>query len=420
MNPAIRRIIFSRVNGAAAVSLALVLLAALPVCAQSTSSQVVPGELLVHLAPGQTAESVAAQYQTSIITHACGGSIVMLQTPAGTTDAAFQTQLAASPLVTDVEPNLVTSVTEFTGSQFHFAFDKGPDPGAYVNQQAYEMVNAPSSKSGDGTGVTVAVLDTGVNMTHPALLGHVVSGYDTMSPSRLPLDLPDGITNEAAGHGTMIAGIIAMVAPGAGIMPVRVLSADGFGTLFDVMAGIDWAAKHGANVINMSFGSPVDSPMLDNEIQGYEQQGVTFVAAAGNDGAEISNYPASSPGVVSVASIETNMVKSSYSDYGREVDLVAPGTGIRSTYYDGGYATWSGTSFATPFVSAGIADVIAVSQDNKRSDAILALYDQAQDVERFNPQYEGMLGNGLPDVADTVAEMGSDDINHKRFSKHID
>src|SRR5205823_4808057 len=147
---------------------------------------------------------------------------------------------------------------EFWGKQRHFAFDKGPDPGLYINQQAYQQVDLGNAQSvATGAGVVVAVLDTGATFTHPALSAHYILGYNAINPGTEPADVPDGLFNAAVGHGTMVAGILARIAPGAQIMPIRVLDADGMGTMLNVARGVHWAVTHGAKVINMSFSAPI-------------------------------------------------------------------------------------------------------------------------------------------------------------------
>jgi serine protease len=212
-----------------------------------------------------------------------------------------------------------------------------------------------------GAGVTVAVIDTGVDASHPDLAGQVLTGYDAINKT-------SGTATDPNGHGTHVAGTIAAmtdneigvsaVAPNAKILPIRVLGASGSGYMSDAAAGIVYAADHGANVINMSLGSESKVVAVSNAIAYARSKGVVVVAAAGNErgyGSPIS-YPAADAGVIAVAATDSNDAVASYSNQGDYVDVAAPGSAILSTYpkalLSSGYGILSGTSMASPHVAA--------------------------------------------------------------------
>jgi subtilisin family serine protease len=212
----------------------------------------------------------------------------------------------------------------------------------------------------------VAVLDTGVDAGHPDLVGHLVTGYNATSPNRGPID--------DNGHGTMTLGIIAASANnGIGVagvgwatkaMPVKVLAADGSGYDVDIAEGITWAADHGAKVINMSLGGPGDNSVLHDAVKYAVSKGVVVVAAAGNDGSDAVQFPASYPEVIAVAATDAGGALTSFSSYGDWVDLAAPGwdilsTGVRSMTPAGFDPYWycTGTSCSAPIV-AGVAALV--------------------------------------------------------------
>lgn len=312
-------------------------------------------------------------------------------------------ELQGDSRVTFAEVNSLVSIPEQANAAFIMSFDATPDPGGYVNQNAYPQIDLGDLTGAPYRTVTVAVLDTGADLTHVALLGRFVPGYNFLDPTSDPLDLNDGNTNAAVGHGTMIAGIIARTSPHSLIMPIRVLNADGEGTLANVIAGIEYAVNNGASVINMSFGNNMRSRALQEALQKARNAGVVLVASAGNDSAETPHYPAAYASVIGVASVNSNNILSTFSNYGDQVSVCAPGEGIRSTFWTGGYATWSGTSFAAPWVAAEAAE-LAVRHPHWKvchiADQITA---SAFPLDTLNPTYADRLGTGLIDVQAAIS-----------------
>jgi len=207
--------------------------------------------------------------------------------------------------------------------------------------------------------VTIAIIDSGVDMNHPDLKYKLVPGYDFVNNDNVPYD--------DFGHGTHVAGIaaassnngigIAGVSWGARIMPVKVLNASGSGTYLNVSLGIVWAADQGAEVVNLSLGGGASSATLQNAVNYAHNRGVTIVAASGNYGNNFILYPARYPNVIAVGAVDDKNMRASFSNYGPELDLVAPGVSIYSTI-PGGYGSNNGTSMATPYV-AGLAAILA-------------------------------------------------------------
>ena len=171
------------------------------------------------------------------------------------------------------------------------------------------------------------------------------------------------------GHGTHVAGIVKLVAPQASIMPLRVLDREGYGTTFHVAEAIAYADANGADVINLSLGTPSWSMLLREKVDEAISHGVVVVAAAGNYNSLQPQYPASNvlpaaldkDGLLAVTSVSAAQKKSDFANYGTWVDIVAPGEEILSTYPVSKYAYWSGTSMATPFVSGEAALIHSVA-----------------------------------------------------------
>jgi serine protease len=211
-----------------------------------------------------------------------------------------------------------------------------------------------------GAGVTVAVVDSGVEATHPDLVGQVLAGADMITGA-----VGAGNT-DTHGHGTHVAGTIAAVtgnnegvagfAPHAKVLPVRVLDANGSGWSSTVAKGIVWAADNGADIVNLSLGGTAPDGAQSNAIKYARSKGVTVIAAAGNyrQNGSPTLYPAAEEGVVAVAATDSVDGVAYYSNAGSYVDVAAPGSSIVSTVpvAKGSYSFYSGTSMASPHVAA--------------------------------------------------------------------
>lgn len=204
----------------------------------------------------------------------------------------------------------------------------------------------------EGGGVVVAVVDTGVQAAHPALVGHVLPGFDFVHGNTN--------TSDDNGHGTAVAGIVVATCPACRILPVKVLGSDMTGDWNTIAAGVRWAADHGAQVINLSTGGRRATDTLGAAIAYALSKGVIVVAAAGNDGQNESFYPAMYSGVVSVAGVDQNDARYAWSNFGSWVTTVAPGCASASWLANGYTANFCGTSTAAPFISgiAGLAKAV--------------------------------------------------------------
>lgn len=217
-----------------------------------------------------------------------------------------------------------------------------------------ERVGAPLLWSRTrGEGATVAVLDTGIDASHPDLRGQVLGGVNILDP-RHPDDWKDD-----EGHGTHVSGTIAGrgldgglagVAPRAKLYAVKVLDKDGAGNYSDVIAGIQWAMDHGIKIANMSLAVDEDSEPLHRAVQAALAKGMLIIAAAGNTGGPVS-YPGAYPEAIAVGASDFSGRIAPFSARGPEVAYVAPGVDILSTRAGGGYTALSGTSTAAPHVS---------------------------------------------------------------------
>ncbi len=285
---------------------------------------------------------------------------VSVEVPKTEVKAAIAT-LTAQPGVTSVT---IAQPRELVGT---------PDDADYAKQSTYlTQVNAPNAwdVQHGSADVRIAVVDSGVDLTHPDLIGKVVDEYNAVDGSS---DVTDTV-----GHGTFVAGVAAAATgnavgvAGAGydssVLVVKV--ADGDGLIFDdaVASGITWAADHGADVINLSLGAYESSSLEQAAINYAVGKEVLVVAAAGNDATTTMMYPAAYPNVIAVGAT-SGSAKADFSNYGSWVDVAAPGVDIYSTTPTAGseffgsasYDVGDGTSFSSPLV-AGEAALIAAQQ----------------------------------------------------------
>ena len=301
----------------------------------------------------------------------------------------------------------------------------------YATQPAAQIINVPEAQSTynvTGAGI-VAMIDTGVDTKHPALVPVLVAGYnfinntpsgsETGSLNQSSAALLDGsgpvilngttvaVVNQSTaalldqsgnadfGHGTMTAGIVHLVAPTAKIMPLVAFSSNGTGYLSNIIRAVYYAGQHGSKVISMSFDFTSPSPEMETAIQAVTKKGIICVASAGNDGMDEVVYPAGINGVMGVASTSDLDIRSTFSNYGPDVWVAAPGEGIVSTYPYGTYSAGWGTSFSAPFVSGTAALLVQVSPSVNQATAAAAIANAV-------PLSTAGMGNGRLDVNQAV------------------
>ncbi|MDN4617223.1 S8 family peptidase [Paenibacillus sp. PsM32] len=270
-----------------------------------------------------------------------------------------------------------------------------------------EMIQAPQVwDTTKGAGITVAILDTGCDTDHPDLQGRITKGRNFTDDDQ---SNPD-IYEDYNGHGTHVAGTIAAIQNNTGVVGVapevnlligKVLNKDGSGQIDWIIKGIEYAIEQKVDIISMSLGGPDDVPELHEAIQKAVNSNILVICAAGNEGDNDSNtdeygYPGYYNEVISVGAINLNRQSSEFSNSNNEVDLVAPGENILSTYLDGKYATLSGTSMATPHVSGAMALIkVIANQSFERELTEPELY--AQLIKRTIPLADSprLEGNGM-------------------------
>jgi subtilisin family serine protease len=341
-----------------------------------------------------------------------------------------------------------TTVSSASGTVLYYGT---PAWSAYVNQPAASMVQIPQAHQNVTGAGTVAFLDTGVDFTNPVLAASLNFGWDFTNNTPGGWDFGSAQTNQSTtsildddsilildqsttsildlwgnwdpdqsnganlnqsstsildqsttsildgkqvtndyGHGTMIAGIIHLVAPTARLLPVKVFGDDGTSDLATILSGFYWAVGQGAKVINMSFSMSNYSAEFSSALEYAVSQGVILVASAGNDGNQVVVYPAGYSQAMAVASVNNSDQRSTFSNYGNWVAVAAPGEGVISTYPQGQYAAGWGTSFSAPFVSGAAALLVQISGKLNQSQA-------QQAISQAVPAGQG-LGAGVLDL----------------------
>lgn len=333
----------------------------------------------------------------------------LLTVPEGTDLDELSKELDGDLRVVQSEPNYVAGAPEGGPSD---APTFGDDSYASIPVQPglADLHLPPAQALSVGTGVVVAVLDTGADFAHPFLAGHLApGGFDFIGQDPDPSedrnffdDDRDGRVDEQYGHGTFVASLVRAVAPGAMILPVRILNDEGFGTSASVAAGIHWAVDAGAQVINLSLHIPNDPEVVKEAVEYAHQRGVLVVAASGNGGMlNDIDWPARYGDVVAVTAVDAAGVVAPFANRGPAVSLVAPGVNILGavplSLNTAGTARWSGTSFASPLVAGSAALVKAAFPALGRPDLKRRLLDTAVSVDPLNPLFAGRLGRGIVD-----------------------
>jgi len=284
----------------------------------------------------------------------------------------------------------------------------------YAAQPAAQIIRLTDAQNGfniGGTGI-VAVIDTGVDTSHPVLLPVLLPGYDftrNQPGASEWLDVPqlqnggsavpdnegpvvvqqssvavldqssvavlDGGPYTAFGHGTMTTGLVHLVAPKSKILPLKAFTSNGTGYLSNIVAALYYAVQHQANVVNMSFDVPTSSAALSQAVSYANQKGVVLVAAAGNENTSAPVYPAAlNANVMGIASTTNWDARSTFSNYGNtDVWIAAPGEYVISTFPGGTYASASGTSFSSPIVAGTAALMLSAKPSLNQASASSAL-----------------------------------------------
>lgn len=372
----------------------------------------VADQVVVELSGSASIDEVVAAMQVSfpgvrVLTGLPQEKLWLLSAPEPICEQALVDALALLPGVEDAELNETKESAEGQSQSFFFA----ALPGDFADQYAPPLVGADEAAAiVDGTGVVVAVVDTGVDAMHPLLAGATVLPAQAFVLDGITTDAGDGIdndgdgaTDEMVGHGTFVAGLIHRVAPGAAILPLRAVDSDGHATTFSVAQALAAAIAAEVDVINLSFTAAENATAIDNQLAKAKQKGIVVVVSAGN-GAHVGEgpYPAKLQSVIAVAGTDAADQLAPWSNAGPFVDLCAPAVDLVACVPGDAFAFGNGTSFSAALVSGAAALVRAQEPALTPSEVKARLQSTAQAIDGANPGMGGMLGAGRLDAAAAV------------------
>jgi thermitase len=336
---------------------------------QTEPEEVAEGEVLVKFEPGTLgrAQSEAHRQGGGQVQETIPGiGVQLVRVPPGT-ERASVARYQQNPNVRYAELNGVYKAIASSPNDPRVGEQWGYNNTGQSGGTADSDINAFEAWNYGGTGtlgsssVKIAILDTGIKANHTDLSGKVATGRNFTS-SGSSTD-----TNDKNGHGTHVAGTaaaktnnstgVAGTCPNCTLVPVKVLSNSGSGSWSWIANGLTWAANNGAHVANLSLGGSSGSNTIRDAVNYAYGKGTLIAAAAGNANTDDDHFPSDYTNTISVGATDAKDNKASFSNYGDKVDIGAPGASILSTTKNGGYASWSGTSMATPHV-AGVAGLV--------------------------------------------------------------
>lgn len=379
-----------------------------------TFSTLAPAQrLIVRLAPTSSPALVAARYGLTLRDVTPGAPFALMTATSGVEADLIQARMAADPGVVWAEDDARVVAAEGQAKGQRPTPQKGSTlPSVGDRKKNLLAQNAASlakirwnAALADRSGRTVrlAILDTGLSPAATGLWAKTDAATNAIESGLPAYDTPrgtdsnrDGLIDGGTGHGTMVAGVADQVAPRVRFVIARVADSDGEANAWSVVKGLAFAATNGAEVANVSLGSLARVPALSDTMDWCEERGLLVVAAIGNDGSRAACFPAGLSKVVCVGGLNVDATRAPFSNWEGTCDASAPSVAFASVWVDGGAATWSGTSFASPLVAAAFADALRGTSGPQRPDRLRKLpKDTGGDLDRLNPKVKGEIGRLL-------------------------
>jgi gliding motility-associated-like protein len=375
---------------------------------------------------------------------------------AGGLDRIYEIKFSGTAGIEEIVNELLkNNQVEYAEPSYIYHSDYIPnDPSFSANQDYLNQVKAPQAWDliRNASNVIIGIIDSGSDLTHPDLAPNIyinaadpVDGIDNdgdgytdnnkgwdligLSGANPKGDNDPSVKSDSTAHGVHVSGLasavsnnslgIASIASNAKLLIVKVGADDNGSTVYLGYEGIKYAADHGAKIINCSWGGYTVSSMGQDIVNYALSKDCLIIAAAGNDNSALNFYPASYPGVISVASVSNNDIKSSFSNYGPKVSISAPGNNIYSTLLNNTYGSFSGTSMATPLVSSAAALVKAWYPALSMQEVGQLLIYSADDISASNSGYLGRLGSGRLNVFNALQQNLQPSIVFPAFATKI-
>ena len=293
---------------------------------------------------------------------------------------------------------------KFVEENFLAAGGSTPNDPSYASQWHLSKVSAPQGwdiTTGSSV-VDIAIVDSGVDPTHPDLAGKLLPGYNFLNGTT--------DTHDVLGHGTAVAGTAAAISNNSvgvsglawnnPIMPLVVLDATDYASYSNIASAIIYAADRGVRVINVSIGGSSASSTLQNAVNYAWSKGSLVFASAMNNGTSTPYYPAACTNAIAVASTDANDNRSSFSSYGNWITISAPGSYIYTTNRGGGYGAWNGTSFSSPLTAGLAALILSVNPALTNQQVKEIMLQNADDLGTAG--FDQYFGNGRINVAKSL------------------
>jgi len=376
------------------IAVAMVLVLAGSGLVQADSKEFVPGELLIQIKPDVTRGDV------DNLLHSHGavtaGEIENIKTRRITVPEHALEQvknaLSKNPNIQFVEKNFIAEAGYV------------PNDERYPSQWHLPMISAPGGwdLTTGSQSVPIAIIDSGVDPTHPDLAGNLIAGYNFLGNNT--------DTQDVLGHGTAVAGSaaamtdnvtgVAGVAWNSPIMPLVVLDANDYATYYDIARAINYAADQGVRIMNISIGGSSYSSTLQNAVDYAWNKGAVIFACAHNYSTDTPYYPAACANVVAVSATTSSDTLASFSNYGDWIDISAPGAYILTTTRGGGYGNWNGTSFSSP-ITAGVAALILSANPSLTNAQVVDILTQNAD-DLGNTGFDTYFGYGRVNALQSI------------------
>lgn len=377
------------------------------VCASFAAAQT---DVIVRLADGVSPSVIANRYHIKLLDTTPSAPFAIYQL----TDAQYD----AVSVALDTDPQVVWSEDDDTvqepssdGGRAN-GEHKGSTLPAVGDRRALQTINTAvlSTISWDrtlaessGRAVRVAILDTGLSPLQPALWKKVDASLNVLVPTAKAYDWPgkidsngDGIYDSKVGHGTMVAGIVDQISPNSRLVIAKVADSDGQATLWSLIKGLAFAVVTRSEVANVSLGTLNHLPAIDDVLDWCSSKSLVVVAAIGNNSKSQACYPAAVRPVICVGGLTYKNAKASFSNYSSVCLVSAPAVGIVSQDYTGRIAVWDGTSFATPMVSATVAEALRHTTPQTSFEKFVKGFDTyGVSLDAANPLFKGKIGKLL-------------------------